>query len=89
MHPLTFDPLSGADLGGFAALGNAVDADRTRGNKLLAPPAAVGDAGEFQQVAQADVVVTQSEFTGFQEQVCIQCLKGDDTGTVARGTMLR
>jgi hypothetical protein len=66
-HALALDLLPGVDLGGLAALGLAINTDRAGGDQLFAPPAAVGNAGELEQVAKADVFVTQSEFTGFQD----------------------
>jgi hypothetical protein len=67
-HALAIDLLSGADLCSLAALRLTIDNDRTGRDQLFALPAAVGNAGQLQQVAQAHVIVAQSEFTGFQEQ---------------------
>lgn len=74
-HALAVDLLPGADLRRLAALGLAVNGNRTGGDQLLAATAAVGDAGQFQQVTQAHVVVAQSEFTGFQGQARLFMIK--------------
>lgn len=67
-YALAFDLLSGTDLCRLAAFKLAIDSYCSGGNQLLAAPAAIGNAGQLQQVAQAHMIVTQSEFTGFQEQ---------------------
>ena len=46
----------------LATFGPAVDGDITVGNHELALPAAVSDAGEFEQIAERDVFAAQFEF---------------------------
>jgi hypothetical protein len=65
-NALTVNLLAGADRRRRAAFRLAVDGDCPRGNQLLAATAAVCNAGQLQQVAQAHMIVAQSEFTGFQ-----------------------
>lgn len=51
------DDFAGADFGGFAGFGCAVAADAALGNPGFGLAAALGEAGEFEQVAQGDVFV--------------------------------
>jgi hypothetical protein len=48
----------------LATFGLAVNGDFAVGDHQLALPAAVGDAGEFEQVAEGDVFAAQFEFNG-------------------------
>jgi len=56
---LALDGLPGADFRGFAVLRPAINEDFTRGDQMLALPAAAGHTGEFQQVTEPDVSVPQ------------------------------
>jgi hypothetical protein len=68
-HVFAFDLLAGTDLRRLATLGLPVDGNNSGGNQLFAAPAAVGNADQLQQVAEAHMVITQSEFTGLQGKV--------------------
>ena len=48
----------------LADFGLAVHSDFSTGDHMLALPAAIGDAGEFEQVAQRNVLSAQFEFCG-------------------------
>jgi len=66
-HALALDLLSGADLGRFPALGQTINRHRTGGNELLAATATFSNACQFQQITKAHMIVTQHEFTVFQD----------------------
>jgi hypothetical protein len=57
--------LSGADFCGLAAFRLAVDGDFTVSHQVFALPAALGDAGEFQQITKPDVFVFELKLAGF------------------------
>ena len=69
LHPdakaTALDRLSGADLGGLAALGLAIDAHLAGGDHALADSSARRDARELQQLAKLDVLLIQYELDGF------------------------
>lgn len=54
---IQLDDFTGTDFGGFAGFGFAVAADAALGNPDFGLAAAAGEAGEFEQVAQGDVLV--------------------------------
>ena len=54
---IQLDDFAGEDFGGFAGFGFAVAAHAAFGDPGFGLAAAVGQAGEFEQVAQGDVFV--------------------------------
>lgn len=68
-HAAALDHLAGADLGGLAALDGAVNTDLAGGHQMLALPPAVGNAGELEQVAKADMVAAQHQFADWRGSV--------------------
>jgi len=64
-NAMALDRLPGADLGGLAAFGLAIDAHLTGGDQVLAGSPARGDARELQQLAELDVLLIQHELDGF------------------------
>src|SRR6478735_6353013 len=56
--------LARADLAGLAQLGDAIHRHRAAGDEGLAPAAAVGQADEFQELVELDVVAVEGEVDG-------------------------
>ena len=69
---IQFDDFAGEDFGGFAGFGFAVAAHATFGDPGFGLAAAVGQASEFEQVAQGDVFVAVERES--LHSFCFKCL---------------
>jgi hypothetical protein len=67
-HPAALNHLSGANLGGLAALRLAVHRHLPFGDHMLAPSAAVGNGRQLEQIAQPDILTFQLNLDGFHNR---------------------
>jgi hypothetical protein len=70
--------LPGADFCGLAAFRLTIDSDFALSNQMFALSAAVGNAGEFQQIAKPDMFIFQLKLAGFHWVPVVGASSTDD-----------
>jgi hypothetical protein len=66
--------LPGADFCGLAAFRKAIHGDFAVSHQVFALSATLGDAGEFQQIAEPDMFILQVKLAGFQDIPVVDAL---------------